>query len=249
MGRTSDARNKILDAGRALIEQRGYSSLGVAEICATAGVPKGSFYYFFESKQALALAVIDDHWADQRRQWDELLRSDRDPLSRLKDLFDATEQTQRAGQLKTGHVVGCLFGNLALELSNQADEVRSRLQQIFDEQIDMIEQVVVEARDAGQAGASVDAREAARSIVAQIEGRVLLAKLLSDPAQLEALRQNSLDLLQTPAGPRGRARRPPHDQRGAHRHDHDFDGGQRRRRVKRTQYRQVSVDPPDVRKV
>lgn len=199
MGRTSDARNKILDAGRTLIAQRGYSSLGVAEICATAGVPKGSFYYFFESKQALALAVIEDHWAAQQKQWVELLSSDHDPLSRLKDLFEATEQTQRAGQQKTGHVVGCLFGNLALELSNQVEEVRTRLEQIFDAQIDMIEQVVAEAKDAGQTGASVDTREAARSIVAQIEGRVLLAKLLSDPTQLDALWQNSLDLLQAPA--------------------------------------------------
>ncbi len=47
--------------------------------------------------------------------------------------------------------------------------------------------------------ASVDAREAARFIVAQIEGRVLLAKLHSDPAQMDALWQNSLDLLQAPA--------------------------------------------------
>ncbi len=61
MGRTSDARNKILDAARVLVEQRGYTALGVGEICSTAGVPKGSFYYFFESKQALALTVIDEH--------------------------------------------------------------------------------------------------------------------------------------------------------------------------------------------
>ena len=46
---------------------------------------------------------------------------------------------------------------------------------------------------------SIDAREAAWFIVAQIEGRVLLAKLLSDPAQMDALWQNSLDLLQAPA--------------------------------------------------
>jgi AcrR family transcriptional regulator len=199
MGRTSDARNKILSAAATLIEQRGYSALGVAEICATAGVPKGSFYYFFESKQALALTVIDEHWATQRRQWVELLSSDRDPLRRLRDLFEATEEVQRAGQQQAGLVGGCLFGNLALELSNQAEEIRRRLQEIFEAQIDLIEQVVVEAQERGQAGPSVNAREAARSIVAQIEGRVLLAKLLNDPAQLETLWRNCLDLLQVPA--------------------------------------------------
>ncbi|WP_130336711.1 TetR/AcrR family transcriptional regulator [Micromonospora kangleipakensis] len=198
MGRTSDARNKILGAAATLIEQRGYSPLGVAEICSTAGVPKGSFYYFFESKQALALTVIDEHWAAQRRQWVEVLSSGHDPLRRLRDLFETTEEVQRAGQQKVGLVAGCLFGNLALELSNQNEEIRSRLQGIFEAQIDLIEEVVMEAKAQGQAGALVDARDAARSIVAQIEGRALLAKLLNDPAQLEALWRNCLDLLQVP---------------------------------------------------
>jgi TetR/AcrR family transcriptional repressor of nem operon len=198
MGRTSDARSKILGAAATLLEQRGYSALGVAEICTTAGVPKGSFYYFFESKQALALTVIDEHWASQRRQWVELLGSDRDPLQRLRDVFEATELVQRTGQQKVGQVVGCLFGNLALELSTQAEEIRGRLQEIFEAQIDLIEQVVIEAKELGRVGPSVDTREAARSMIAQLEGRALLAKLLNDPAQLETLWRNSLDLLQVP---------------------------------------------------
>ncbi|GIF71616.1 TetR/AcrR family transcriptional regulator [Asanoa siamensis] len=196
MGRTSDARDKILEAAKVLIEQRGYSALGVAEICATAGVPKGSFYYFFESKQALALTVIDEHWAAQRAQWLAALDGPGDPLRRLRTLFEATEEVQRAGQRRSGVVVGCLFGNLALELSNQAEEIRTRLQEIFEAQIDLIERVVVEAKEAGLAGAGVDTREAARSIVAQIEGRVLLAKLLNDPTALDTLWRNSLDMLQ-----------------------------------------------------
>ncbi|WP_155368645.1 TetR/AcrR family transcriptional regulator [Catellatospora vulcania] len=202
MGRTSDARNKILEAARTLIEQRGYSALGVAEICAAAGVPKGSFYHFFASKQALALTVIDEHWAAQQQQWSELLGSERAPLDRLRDLFEATEDFQKAGRQQAGLVVGCLFGNLAAELSNQVPEIRDRLQEIFEAQIDMIEKVIVEAKDAGQAGPAVDTRDAARSIVAQIEGRVLLAKLLDDPAQLGTLWHNSLGLLQVPAAAR-----------------------------------------------
>lgn len=199
MGRTSDARDKILTAAQALLEQRGYSSLGVAEICAAAGVPKGSFYYFFESKQALALTVIGEHWVTQRRQWVELLENDKPPLRRLRDLFDATETLQRVGQEDTGTVVGCLFGNLALELSNQSEEIRARLQEIFEAQIAMIERVVVDAQRSGDASASVDAHETARSIVAQLEGRALFAKLLNDPAQLKTLWRNCLALLGAPA--------------------------------------------------
>src|SRR5947208_13020184 len=98
MGRTSDARQKILDAARSLIEGRGYSALGVAEICKAAGVPKGSFYYFFESKESLALAVVDEHWAAQKRDWERALGGTGKPLERLRRLFEETEAGQRAVQ-------------------------------------------------------------------------------------------------------------------------------------------------------
>src|SRR5258708_3639689 len=176
MGRTSDAREKILSAAQSLIALRGYSALGVAEICKMAGVPKGSFYYFFESKEALALAVIDEHWASQQRDWARILHSDAAPLQRLRQLFEETEAAQRAGQVSCGTVSGCLFGNLTLELSNQTEAIRKRLQEIFDAQVDMVDTLIAEALQHG-AVSVVDTHEAARSIVAQLEGQVLLAKL------------------------------------------------------------------------
>ncbi|TCM50275.1 TetR/AcrR family transcriptional regulator [Kribbella sp. VKM Ac-2568] len=194
MGRTSDAREKILSVAQALIEVRGYSSLGVAEICKAAGVPKGSFYYFFESKEALGLAVIDRHWEDQRRDWTAILQSDAEPLQRLRKLFEATEAAQLAGQQTCGTVSGCLFGNLTLELSNQAEPIRKRLQEIFDEQVDLVELVIADARARGEVTVADD-REAARSVVAQLEGQVLFAKLFNDPQRLEALWSNCLALL------------------------------------------------------
>ncbi|MFE1450552.1 TetR/AcrR family transcriptional regulator [Streptomyces olivaceoviridis] len=194
MGRTSDAREKILAAAQSLIELRGYSALGVAEICKAAGVPKGSFYYFFESKEALALAVLDEHWEAQRGDWARVLRGGGEPLARLRRLFEETEAGLRAGQQSCGTVSGCMFGNLTLELSNQTEPIRERLQQIFEAQVEMVEKVVAEARDHGEATVG-DAREAARSIVAQLEGQVLFAKLYNDTRHLDALWENCLSLL------------------------------------------------------
>jgi len=194
MGRTSDAGSRILGAARSLIELRGYSALGVAEICKAAGVPKGSFYYFFDSKEALALAVIDEHWAAQQRDWERVLGSDDVPLQRLRRLFEETEAAQRAGQAACGTVSGCMFGNLTLELSNQTDAIRSRLQQIFDAQVDMVEGVITEALRQGAVSVA-GPRAAARSVVAQLEGQVLFAKLYNNPARLEALWDDCLALL------------------------------------------------------
>jgi TetR/AcrR family transcriptional regulator, transcriptional repressor for nem operon len=194
MGRTSDAREKILGAAQSLIELRGYSALGVADICKAAQVPKGSFYYFFESKEALALAVIDERWADQQRTWTRILSGPGEPLQRLRELFESTEETQRAGQQGCGAVVGCLFGNLTLEMSNQTEAVRSRLQEIFDAQVDLVAPVIAEALARSEVSVA-DPRAAARSVVAQLEGQVLLAKLYNDTGLLGPLWANSLALL------------------------------------------------------
>ncbi|MFF7202214.1 TetR/AcrR family transcriptional regulator [Streptomyces sp. NPDC008141] len=194
MGRTSDAKEKIISAAQTLIELRGYSALGVAEICKTAGVPKGSFYYFFESKEALALTVIDEHWAAQQRDWTRILNSDAEPLQRLRLLFQETEAAQLAGQQTCGTVSGCLFGNLTLEMSNQTEAIRKRLQEIFDAQVDMVESVIAEALERGEV-AVADTHDAARSVVAQLEGQVLFAKLYNNTSQLSVLWANCLALL------------------------------------------------------
>ncbi|WP_369250186.1 TetR/AcrR family transcriptional regulator [Streptomyces sp. R41] len=194
MGRTSDAREKILSAAQSLIELRGYSALGVAEICKAAGVPKGSFYYFFESKESLALAVIDEHWAGQKRTWTRILNSDEEPLRRLFRLFEETEAGQLAGQQSCGTVSGCLFGNLSLEMSNHTEAIRTRLQEIFDAQVEMVEAVIAEALERKEVTAT-DTRQAAQALVAQLEGQVLFAKLYNNTRRLGALWVNCLALL------------------------------------------------------
>ncbi|MDG6101383.1 TetR/AcrR family transcriptional regulator [Dactylosporangium aurantiacum] len=194
MGRTSNAREKILTAAQELIEVRGYTGLGVAEICAAAGVPKGSFYYFFESKEALALAVIDEQGARQDREWRRILQDAAAPLDRLRELFAKTEADLREGQRTCGTITGCLFGNLTLELSNQTEPIRARLQQIFDAQVELVAGVVAEARARGEVTVA-DPREAARSVVAQLEGQVLFAKLYNSTGRLDALWANCLALL------------------------------------------------------
>ncbi|WP_405989420.1 TetR/AcrR family transcriptional regulator [Streptomyces sp. NBC_00986] len=197
MGRNSDAGEKILAAGRSLFEARGYSALGVAEICKAAGVPKGSFYYFYASKEALALAVVDEHWADQRREWTRILSGETgaaQPLDRLRKLFEETEAGQHAVQQGCGTVLGCLFGNLSLEMSNQTEAVRARLQEIFDAQVEMVAAVIGEARERGDVTVN-DSREAARSVVAQLEGQVMFAKLYNNTGRLSPLWANCLALL------------------------------------------------------
>jgi TetR/AcrR family transcriptional regulator, transcriptional repressor for nem operon len=195
MPRTSDGRERLIEAGVELFSQRPYGSIGVAELCSRAGVNKGSFYYFFASKEALALAVIDRHWTWQKGVWAGILDGPGSLLDRLRGLFDATAQMQVDAVTGTGWVAGCLFGNLALEVSSQNEPVRLRLQEIFDEQIAMIASRLASAVKSGELPSVTDVDGAAKAIVAQLEGLVLFAKVFNDPSQLDALWQNSLALL------------------------------------------------------
>lgn len=205
MGRTSDARERILEAGAELFGQRAYSAIGVSEICTAAGVPKGSFYYFFPSKQALVLEVVNVHWVGQRSEWTSILSEPIPLIARLRNLFEATAQVQRDALAGVGSVTGCLFGNLALEVGGQDVPVRERVQEIFEEQIDLIDAALRAAIETGElpehiGGDSSDGddggtRSTAKAIVAQLEGLVLFARLFNDPAQLDQLWRNSLNLL------------------------------------------------------
>ncbi|MFJ7069477.1 TetR/AcrR family transcriptional regulator [Streptomyces sp. NPDC101115] len=187
MGRTSTARERLLDATGELMRGRGYAAVGVAEICAKAEVKKGSFYHFFESKQALTVEVVDAYWAAERACWTEVVTGPGTALDRLRQLLAGPAELQRRVKETTGSVDGCLLGNLALELSTQEPDVRARLDEIFDEQIATVAAVLAEAAAEGAVPADRSGPEVARAVVAQLEGLVLLAKLKNDPAVLDGL--------------------------------------------------------------
>ncbi|WP_354638405.1 TetR/AcrR family transcriptional regulator [Kitasatospora camelliae] len=188
MGRTSTARERLLDSACELLHTRGYTAVGVAEICARAEVKKGSFYHFFASKQVLTLAAVDAYWEDQRTAWTATLTDPADaPLDRLRKLLAAQVEAQRLAKIEGGAVNGCLLGNLALELSGHEPEIQRRLAEIFDEQTTLVAAVLAEAAATGRIPAARAAHGAARAVIAQLEGAVLLAKLADDPAALDGL--------------------------------------------------------------
>ena len=194
MGRTSDARQRLIESGRELIHEKGYTAVGVAELCERAGVNKGSFYYTFPSKQELVLAVIDSFREDVSRTFADLTSGSGAPLERLQRFFGEAHRQQRRKRKECGHVVGRAFGNLALEMSTQDDAVRKRLGEVFDSQVDRIEAVVKEAVARGDI-ASLDTRRAARALVALLEGAILLAKTRDDPEQLAGLGEQAVRML------------------------------------------------------
>ena len=109
----SDTRDRIVEAARHLFWEKGYAATGLAEILDRAGANSGSFYHFFESKDALLRTVLDTY-VDLlephivRPAWDATT----DPIERIFALLDG----YRRRLVDTGCRYGCPIGRLALEI-------------------------------------------------------------------------------------------------------------------------------------
>ena len=181
MGRTSDARERLIDAAGDLWHARSFGDVGVSEICERAGVQKGSFYHFFSSKQDLALAVIDDRWQrDGVGLMAPILTGPLPPLERLALFFERGLQEQLQLREETGATVGCSFGNMVVELGTVDDVLRDRLAALFDDWAALIQRTLDDAVAAGDLP-EIDTWQAARGLLAFIEGLGVMIKAKDDP--------------------------------------------------------------------
>jgi len=187
MGRTSDARERLIKACGHLMHVRGYTAVGISEICAEAGVQKGSFYHFFSSKRDLALAVIDGYAVEENQATLTMLGEVGSPLQRLEQRLKGVVQQQLAWRATYGQMTGCLLGNLILEMSTQEPSMRVRLREAVEESVDGFKRLLTEAVSAGEL-APLDVEQSASCIQAMIEGAILMAKMRDDPQDLSLLR-------------------------------------------------------------
>lgn len=112
----AETRERLLDVGSGLINAQGYNNTGINAIVLAAGVPKGSFYYYFASKEDFGLAVIDRFDAHYRSKLDAAFNRPRmAPLKRLRGYLE----NGMADMIKADFCSGCLIGNLGQELAGR----------------------------------------------------------------------------------------------------------------------------------
>jgi TetR/AcrR family transcriptional repressor of nem operon len=187
MGQVSSTKEKLLGSALALMYARSYGDVGVQEICQHAGVKKGSFYHFFPSKRDLTLAAIEHQWKGLRQQLvKEVLTGTNSPLERVERCLQLFYETQCGVKAQTGHVMGCPFGNLAIELSTQDEYIRKKIESVFHELAGYLERTLEDAVTVGEAPKQ-DMRTTAQALVAFIQGVVLLAKSQNDPEVIKRL--------------------------------------------------------------
>jgi len=195
MGRTSDAKERLLEAALDLIWERSYGVVTIDAICAKAGVKKGSFYYFFDSKSTLAVAALHESWAKcDRAKWDETFSASIPPLDRIRNFLQNVHDGQKEVQEKHGQVLGCPCFTIGSEISTQEEDLRLKSMEILQSQIRYFESAIRDAQAEGSIPAGDPAMKA-KILFSLFEGSLGQARIQNDLALLKGLPVAAMTLL------------------------------------------------------
>ncbi len=167
-------REDLLEQGLQLFATKGYSATGVSDITDAAGVPKGSFYNYFQSKEEFAMAVLEQY----REKAQEVMAAQLSgpaslsPLARLRSFFELG----RAKALAEGFSGGCLAGRLAQELAGEQPSFRPVLDRVFGCMQGGVARLLQEAAMRGELRADEDLAELASFLLSSWQGAVTRAK-------------------------------------------------------------------------
>lgn len=179
--RLHETKRRLLEAGMALLLERGYGGLGVQDVLDRTGVPKGSFYHHFESKEDMALQAVGLYTVIGHQLLDRCLAPDGRPaLQRVRSFFEELGRFYE----EQGYL-GCLLGALGQELSGTSEPFRKKIEECVGSIASRIADCLEEGRRAGELSANVDPRRLADILVNAWEGAALRSRLLRSPQPLD----------------------------------------------------------------
>jgi TetR/AcrR family transcriptional repressor of nem operon len=179
--RHDNTRQHILETGHRIIAGKGFTGVGLNELLQTAGVPKGSFYHYFKSKEQYGQALLEDYFEHYLADIETLLNGAVTPAhDRLMHYWQRwlDRQSDDCTQQK------CLVVKLAAEVADLSDGMRLTLRDGTDQIVARIARVI----EAGIADGSLPPMEAqttAQTLYQLWLGASLLGKLHRNNAALD----------------------------------------------------------------
>lgn len=178
----ANTKDHIVEVASGLISLRGFNNTSVDAVLQASGVKKGSFYYYFKSKEDLGYAIIESHL---RRFSDHVLgkafSNTKNALIELEDFLDIILELHRQRNCSGG----CLMGNMAMEMSDIHEGFRRKFQEVFEDWRIRVAGVLQQAKISGQFNDHMDPTRLAQFVIAGVEGGILLSKVKKDIKVLE----------------------------------------------------------------
>jgi TetR/AcrR family transcriptional repressor of nem operon len=194
MKQESETKRKLLETAMELIWESSYGSVSVDDICAKAGVNKGSFYYAFKSKSDLAVAAFERHWENKRPIMDKLFSPQVPPLERLDNYCQFIIKDQKEKYQSFGKMLGCPFCSVGSELSTQDEQIRLKAEQMSARHMKYLQSLVRDLAAANLIEAK-DVAELAQEIYSYVTGVLMQAKIENNVKHVERLQHGVMRLL------------------------------------------------------
>lgn len=204
MGRKSDARDRLLTAAVDLLWRFGYHGATVERVCEASKTRRGSFHYYFGTKDELVLEAIERAWHEREPLLDEIFSPRKDPLARLECYFDTIARRQRGLRASHGRVLGCFFTSLGSQLDGASPAIPVRVKQALDTYERYYVSAVCDAAARGQLSVA-DPERKARDIFAFVLGVLAQARVHDDLRRVDELKGAVLEMLGVPAVREARA--------------------------------------------
>jgi TetR/AcrR family transcriptional repressor of nem operon len=176
MARTN-TREEIIHKGAELIHAQGFNATGLQQILQTVGIPKGSFYFYFKSKEDFGLEIINYFNSTISGVLANYLGDKKiPPIERVEKLFEFFETVYQ----NNGYTLGCPIGNLSLELADTNERLRAHLDSVIESLIAQIESCLQEAQLDKSIPANLNTADVARFIFYGFEGALLHMKVVKN---------------------------------------------------------------------
>lgn len=169
-------REQLIDGAAKVLLERGFSAASVNDIVVAAGVPKGSFYNHFPSKEELAREVVRRYLAELALADLDRAKDSEDPIGELRAHF-ARVIAQRTA---AGIEYGCLLGNFSTDVSTLSEALRLDVEAGFEQWASAVAVAIGRAQDLGRIATRHDPEVLARYVVAAFEGATARAKAMLD---------------------------------------------------------------------
>jgi TetR/AcrR family transcriptional regulator, transcriptional repressor for nem operon len=191
-----EVRQHILDIAMPILLGKGFTAVGLNEILAAAGVPKGSFYHYFGSKEAFGEALLSSYFADYAGRLDELfVQQSGSAADRLIRYWEEW----RAVQCADDPAGKCLAVKLGAEVSDLSESMRAVLRRGTDATIARIAACIEEGRKDGSLEGVHDAATMAVTLYELWLGATLLEKIHRDRRPLDTAMATTRLLLNLPS--------------------------------------------------
>ncbi|GLY28665.1 TetR/AcrR family transcriptional regulator [Kineosporia sp. NBRC 101731] len=167
-------RVALLDSAEKIFANKGYAGVGINELLGSVGVPKGSFYHYFSSKDAFGEAVVEYYFEHYLREMDQLLGDTRRPWAdRLMAYWDNWRDTQSLDECQGR----CLAVKLGAEVADMSEPMRLALKSGTSQVIDRVEKAIAGGIEDGSLTVRGEARATAESLYELWLGASVMAKV------------------------------------------------------------------------